>query len=128
MRTLNKLAMFFAGLLLILLALGLAASVALAGMPPKKYDRPYGGELTEWKVPLGRAAAKCNAVARELGQPADHPMKVDGRPLYGCAYPFKGECFIVYSYSSQDRKMVDNVRRHEVAHCNGWPSNHPGAR
>lgn len=103
---------------------------ALAGMPPAKYDRPYMDELSEWRVPLGRAAAKCNALARDLGQPATHPARIAGRPLYGCAYPGKGFCFIVWSFdpSGRDPHMADNVRRHEVAHCNGWPAHHPGAR
>lgn len=115
-------------------ALGTAAYVisgdAFAGMPPAKYDRPYMGELSEWRVPLGRAAAKCNALARDLGQPATHPARIDGRPLYGCAYPGKGFCFIVWSFdpSGRDPHMADNVRRHEIAHCNGWPAHHPGAR
>jgi len=113
-----------------LIALMLIATPAFAGMPPAKYDKPYGGALTEWRVPLGKATAKCNALARDLGHPADNPRMVNGRALYGCAYPLKGECFIVYSFdpSGADKRMADNVRRHETAHCNGWPSHHPGER
>ena len=56
--------------------------------------------------------------------------RIDGRPLDGCAYPGKGFCFIVWSFdpSGRDPHMADNVRRHEIAHCNGWPAHHPGAR
>lgn len=104
------------------LALALAPSLALAEMPPKHFEHEYMGALAEYRVPLGRAASKCNALARQFGQPATHPMKIEGRPLYGCAYPFKGECFIVWSFdpSGRDPHMASNVRRHEIAHCNGW--------
>lgn len=113
-----------------LIAFMLITTPALAGMPPAKYDRPYEGTLSEWRVPLGEAASKCNTLARDLGEVANNPYKVAGRPLYGCAYPYDGECFIVYSFdpSGEDPKMADNVRRHEVAHCNKWPSHHPGER
>lgn len=112
----------------LIVLLALVATHANAGMPPANYDKPYNGALSEWRVALGRAASKCNALARDLGEPANNPLMIGGRSLYGCAYPYKGECFIVYSYdpSGKDAKMADNVRRHEVAHCNGWPSWHPG--
>jgi len=111
-------------------ALLFVATPALAGMPPEKYDRSYNGELSEWRVPLGKAASKCNSLAHDLGQPADNPHAIAGRPLYGCAYSFKGKCFIVWSFdpSGRDKTMADNVRRHEVAHCNGWSANHQGER
>lgn len=126
----DKIAFAVYMLCIIAIAVIAATAVALAGMPPSKYDKPYGGRLVEWKVPLGRAAAKCNGLARDLGQTPNHPYRIDGRPLYGCAYPFKGECYIVWSFdpSGRDKAMADNVRRHEIGHCNGWPAGHPGAR
>lgn len=108
------------------------ASVANAGMPPSRYDRPYDGYLVDIRVPLGKAHAACNSLAAKLGEPQTHPMRVAGRPLYGCAYVLHdgGLCFVVYSYdpSGRDRHMERNVKRHELAHCNGWPAHHPDQR
>ena len=109
-----------------LLALMLSTIPALAEMPPKKYEHAYKGELVEWQVSLGSAHAQCNWLARQLGEPPSHPMKVEGRPLYGCAYVYEKQCFIVYSFSPSEHRMRSNVRRHEIAHCNGWPANHKG--
>lgn len=124
---LGALATYAVVLYFILIAI---ASVANAGMPPSRYDRHYAGYLIPIKVPLGKAHAACNALARELGHKADHPRMIAGRHLYGCAYRGDGICHIVYSYdpSGKDKRMERNVWRHEVAHCNGWPADHPGAR
>jgi hypothetical protein len=124
---LAALAAYATALYLILIAI---ASVASAGMPPSRYDRPYDGYLIPFRVELGQAARTCNALARQLGQPATHPRMIEGRHLYGCAYPAEGLCYVVYSYdpSGKDKRMESNVWRHEIAHCNGWPAHHPGQR
>ena len=101
------------------------ASPAFAQMPPPKWDHPFSGKMIEHLVPYGKAAALC----RELNPEGDHPNMVSGRKLYGCAF-WRGEtCEIVYSYdpTGLDKRMASNVFRHERAHCNGWPSDHPGA-
>jgi hypothetical protein len=75
-------------------------------------------------VPYGSAAKMC----RKLDPDSGTPDKVDGRPLYGCQFWRETTCVVVYSFdpTRQDAKMTSNVFRHEQAHCNGWPSNHPG--
>lgn len=111
-------------------ALLMSASASGAGMPPEKYEHAYKGNLFEKEVPLKGAAKECNKLGKRFKNTEIHPERKNGRPLYGCAYPRKGECYIVYSYdpSGNDKDMASNVRRHEIAHCNGWPADHPGSR
>jgi hypothetical protein len=42
-----------------------------------------------------------------------------GYGAWGCAGVVKGKCYLF---------RIDNpdVRRHELAHSNGWPKDHPG--
>lgn len=97
---------------------------ALANMPPKEFDHPYAGKVVEHMVAYGKANKKCDAVAARRGETRS------GFATYGCAFTaVRGKCEIVVSYdpSGQDRKMLSNTRRHEIGHCNGWPSDHPNA-
>lgn len=67
---------------------------------PSKYLGPYRGKLIEHHV--ASAWGPC------------------GRGNEGCAFrnkPKKGMCTIYYTDLQ--------IRAHEIAHCNGWPSDHP---
>ncbi len=33
--------------------------------------------------------------------------------------------FAPADFLKQNRVTLDAVRRHEIAHCNGWPQSHP---
>ena len=94
-------------------------------MPPPKWDHPFHGKMEKRIVPYGNAAKLCQKLNPEGGS----PDSVDGRPLFGCQFWRGSTCVIVYSFDpkGKDQKMSSNVFRHERAHCNGWPSNHPGA-
>lgn len=98
-----------------LLALLLSTSSAYANMPPPEFDHPFSGRLEQHSVPYGQAYRKCRTLGRN-----DVSAYIDGRHLYGCQFWRGDTCVIVYSFSRSDRKMASNVRRHEVAHCNGW--------
>lgn len=97
------------------LAFLLLASPAWAQMPPPEFDHPFDGRLEKHAVPYKQAYRKCRALGRY-----DVSPYVDGRHLYGCQFWRGDTCVIVYSFSKIDRKMASNVRRHEIAHCNGW--------
>jgi hypothetical protein len=42
-----------------------------------------------------------------------------GYGAWGCSVVKDGKCYVA-------RIDVPGVRRHELAHCNGWPRDHPG--
>jgi hypothetical protein len=51
----------------------------------------------------------------------------------GCSvrYPNPDRCYITIATDDIIRKTLLNyeiILRHEVAHCNGWPQNHPDGR
>jgi hypothetical protein len=79
--------------------------------PPARYDHPYNGQVVERVVPAAEVPSLCM------------PMGAD---LFGAACSLlqsNGTCYIVLP--SDGRAPVATFRRHEIAHCNGWPANHP---
>jgi len=83
--------------------------------PPERYDHPYrDGPVIEKRLTVAEAQKLCAAIG--VG-PAD-----------GCAgYVTMSDgtkaCFVVLPVDGPDPNL-DNYRRHEIAHCNGWPANH----
>jgi hypothetical protein len=101
-------------------------------------------------VPFGTAAAMLCAAFMYVGTVA--PPQWDNKPYYGklrlfvgahlvrkhcgsarrdetvaaCAYVGRGRCTIFMPDRSDPQWAV--IYRHELAHCLGWPGNHPGAR
>jgi hypothetical protein len=73
--------------------------------PPPQYDRRYDGPVIVQVLTIGQIKAIC-------GDWADACSWLDG-----------GECHIVLP---QGGIALGFIRRHEEAHCRGWPSNHPG--
>ena len=96
----------------------LSTSVAQAQqhLPPIEYDRPYTGKLTVEVVTRAQLLATCSsALASSLG----------------CAFPSKDRCHIKLLDEESIRAVgwtVELMLRHERAHCNGWPGDHPGKR
>jgi hypothetical protein len=86
-------------------------------LPPEEFDHPYEGELVVVRVDTPEALVPyCRNTGRVLG----------------CSQRrFDNKCFVYLIpdgfYESVDYDPED-VYRHEVGHCNGWPGNHPGAR
>jgi hypothetical protein len=79
--------------------------------PPARYDHPYNGHVVERVVPAAEVPSLC--------------MKMVADP-FGAACSLlegNGTCYIVLP--SDGRAPVSTFRRHEIAHCNGWPANHP---
>lgn len=73
--------------------------------PPAIYDYPYAGSLTEWVMP----APKVDALCRQAGG------NIHGQQYQGCMFRLGEQCFIVVA-----EHVAKLVRRHEIAHCNGW--------
>jgi hypothetical protein len=110
--------------LLATLAATSAAAEGLRVVPPKEYDYPYNG------VVLVVQARDQNHV-RELCPTA---VFNTGEAL-GCAQVTRlnwgvSGCRIVMAPDDEIKRPgvpPDLVKRHEMAHCNGWPADHPDA-
>jgi hypothetical protein len=77
--------------------------------PPSQYIHPYSGPVVESVLPLAQARALC----RKQGAAAD-----------ACSWTKKGKCYVVIPRDGPVKSLA-SYRRHEVAHCNGWPAGHP---
>jgi hypothetical protein len=76
-------------------------------VPPKRFDYPFKGKLVEHSGNVRQVQMWCATI---YGEPFPYIVE-------GCALPMGRRCEIAYT-----RKKV---RRHEIAHCNGWPAHHP---
>ena len=74
--------------------------------PPARYNHPYNGPVIERVIPLAELHKICG---------------YDGA---ACAWVTDGTCYLVLP-SDYGQASVPIYRRHETAHCNGWPQNHP---
>jgi hypothetical protein len=90
-----------------------ARKVAYLAMlePPERYNHPYRGPVIERITSLAEVRTLC-VVSRD-----------DSSPGFACAWVDQGTCYLVLP--SDGPAPVDVYRRHETAHCNGWPQNHP---
>jgi hypothetical protein len=94
-----------------------ALSRQQAFLPPLAYDYPYQGKLTVRRVDPDQMRARC-------------PLPRPGRVTIGCAHLGRGECEVIIVDNPTLKSLgwnYDIVLRHEQSHCNGWPSDHPGA-
>ena len=106
-----------APLLLVLLPLTSCGSAAhhvryLAELePPARYNHPYDGPVDERVASAAEVTALCISI---------------GTSPFAAACSLVGEdgtCHIVLPNNGQ--APVSTYRRHEIAHCNGWPPDHP---
>jgi hypothetical protein len=85
-------------------------------LPPVEYDYPYKGKLTIERVTPEQLRARCTA-ATVIS--------------LGCAFPSAYSCLILLVDDASIRARGwtrELMLRHEIAHCNGWPDDHPGMR
>jgi hypothetical protein len=78
--------------------------------PPARYNHPYNGPVVERVMPVADVRALCmskGASARGVA----------------CSWVSDGACYIVLP--NDEQAPVPTYRRHEIAHCNGWPADHP---
>ena len=78
--------------------------------PPEQYNHPYNGQVEERVVPVAEARTLCMSMGADLLGVA-------------CSWQSNGVCHIVLP--NDEYAPVATFRRHEIAHCNGWPANHP---
>ncbi len=78
--------------------------------PPAQYNHPYNGQVVEQVMPVAEVRTFCmSRGADALG--------------VACSWQSDNTCYIVLP--NDEKAPVATYRRHEIAHCNGWPANHP---
>jgi hypothetical protein len=83
----------------------------MTAIPPPQYDHPPSIPVIEKVLSYDAVQAICPKIYGVALMPGQH--------YNGCGVVIKNVCYIW---------RVDNdlVRRHERAHCSGWPKDHPG--
>src|SRR5579872_3649928 len=82
-------------------------TVMTTTLPPPKYDHPYNGSLVVHTLSESEAVARCGEIACATPPWHGHP------------------CVITLP---RNHPALALLRRHEIAHCNGWGGDHAGAR
>ena len=78
--------------------------------PPARYNHPYDGQVVERVMPVAEVRSVCMSMGLDFLTVA-------------CSWQSNDTCYVVIPNDGQ--APVDTYRRHEIAHCNGWPANHP---
>ncbi len=108
-RPMRKLAITIVALVLMLSVTSAYAAEVVSGttLPPAVYDHEPSMPIEEHVLSFEQVTAFCQ-----------HHWGIDPSHTYlGCANRVAGTC-IIY------RVADDRVRRHERAHCAGWPASH----
>jgi hypothetical protein len=88
--------------------------------PPAIYDVEYTKPVVKVTLPLDRVQEVCGGLGVTVAR--------KGQVIFGCSVRRDDACFVVvpiidsYRIEKQDQ---ERIWRHERAHCNGWPSDHP---
>jgi hypothetical protein len=97
-------------------------------LPPVEYDHPYTKgflTITVYDSQEGIAGV-CPLPNPGNSWPFGVPF-----PRVACARVFDNGCMISIANDATIRAAgldPDVIKRHEIAHCGGWPADHPGAR
>jgi hypothetical protein len=85
--------------------------------PPAVYDHAYTGRLAVQQGTMAQIEHYCHTM---------HGI-VSPHQALGCAKIGEHRCFVVIPrIGGQITASIQaQIRRHEIAHCNGWPANHP---
>ena len=83
-------------------------------LPPAQYDHPPSMPVIERVLPWNELQRVCRGVIER-----EKFTTATGYGAWGCSVVKAGKCCVA-------RIDVPGVRRHELAHCNGWPRDHPG--
>jgi len=92
-------------------------------LPPAEFDKPFTGRLIENQIDdMEEMANVCSPnpkAAQALGCNQRYIHTVTGEV----------RCYVYYApawYMERHGVTIEAVRRHELAHCMGWPQSHPG--
>lgn len=86
-------------------------------LPPPAFDHSFKGHLVERHGTLAEVKHYCHT----------KQGIVSAYQALGCAKVVPGKCFIMIPKISGaiTASLQSQIRRHEVAHCNGWAEHHP---
>jgi hypothetical protein len=111
-----------------------AAEFRRDGTPPKQYDVPYTGKLTIERIDDAEAL---DGEKLCMLKPMANRVGCAVGPANGswCTVYIASDALLKKKYPSADTRKLfgltyDEILRHELAHCNGWPADHdakPGA-
>jgi len=116
------------GIAALLLATGTAHAAEHGVMlPPSEYDHPYTGELLIIEVEKQQTLIdNC---------PGYHDIRAEAPnfPAMACAFGWGKRCVVLTASKDQipwfqmihKSYSYENILRHEIGHCNGWPGDHP---
>ncbi|OYW31673.1 MAG: hypothetical protein B7Z45_10140 [Azorhizobium sp. 12-66-6] len=96
---------------------------AFATRPPGEFDKPVRIQTKISTIPY-----------MEVDKVCSWPMRSEeamGGRIEGCARVYNAVCYVVLSAIDgvfMTRGKYARLLKHELAHCNGWPSHHPGAQ
>jgi hypothetical protein len=87
---------------------------------PARFDHPYPGKVVEWALPLSEIPAACARLSGRFnlgvsGCGYEIHVTHNGTPT---GRPIESYALIVYP------KGCKAIRRHEMAHTNGWGHRH----
>jgi len=89
--------------------------------PPAAYSGAYSGQLYIMQIPQHQIPEQCRILFRNHGLTWDK-MSEDQK---GCAAIAGNSCTIIIPTEAFQGASVESVAKHEIGHCNGWPSEHP---
>jgi len=114
--------LFLTGITALLLATGTAHAGFLTSMPPAEYDKPYMGELEIRRMVTDQDV-------RTLCPKAWKARTQTRFPACSMHNATRCEVYIVNDRGLKALGMNYALTlRHELAHCNGWPGDHPGGK
>jgi hypothetical protein len=95
-------------------------------VPPPEYDHPYTGgtlEIVRIEIAGDRPVEMIEPCQKER-------IGCAQRTFTGCRVYIVGDEYLKRKETAQKKIGLDYdmVLRHEVAHCNGWPHDHPDGR
>lgn len=82
--------------------------------PPAKYDHPYKGKLRVYYLPPKQVVTVCKKLIKSA--------TLEQR---GCAVHDDKSCTVIVVDKPYKGATPKAVLRHELGHCQGWPSHHP---
>jgi hypothetical protein len=91
-------------------------------IPPAEYDHTYNGAL---QITIAATDAELHARCRF------DPETIKNKYMMACATHPNGGCHVIMLPDDVIRATgwtTGLLLRHELAHCNGWPGDHPNIR